>query len=244
MAVHINMALRASGSLLRVPWVPGLTTTSVRWSMYNPTYLEPDPKLEQHVLRKRTPSAEESPGDKSTEDLKAASPFKATRSNHSSSGLHDAAVDKFVSMIMHGGGKLLARTIMLEALERLKREQVTLYHKTPPGERQAIECNPYAIFHKALENCKPILGLKKMIKGGTTYQVPVLLSEQRRRYLAMTWLIAKARLVKEGKRQFMAEKLADEIKQAAEGQGEVVRKKMDLHRQAEGNRAFAHFRWE
>uniref|UniRef100_A0A8C4NFE7 Mitochondrial ribosomal protein S7 n=1 Tax=Eptatretus burgeri TaxID=7764 RepID=A0A8C4NFE7_EPTBU len=212
--------------------------------MYNPTHLEPDPKVEKHVLRTGSSPADDSPDDESREDLKATSPFKATRSNHSSSGLHDAVIDKFVSMMMHGGRKLLARTIMLEVLESLKREQVTLYHKTSPGEREAIECNPYTIFHKALENCKPILGLKKMIKGGTTYQVPVLLSEQRRRYLAMKWLITKARLVKEGKRQFMAEKLANEIKQAAEGQGEVVRKKMDLHRQAEGNRAFAHFRWE
>lgn len=160
-----------------------------------------------------------------------------------------------------------------QTLEHIKRKQVEKYHKAPEGEKEAIECNPYVIFHKAMENCKPIVGLASIQKGGKSYQVrnkaeqlsykadrvpskykhkllilfrltqvPIPLSENRRRFLAMKWMITECRENKH-RRTHMYEKLSQELLAASAQEGNVIKKKFELHKMAEANRAYAHYRW-
>lgn len=164
-------------------------------------------------------------------------------------------------------------TLSFQTLESIKRKQVEKYHKAPQADKEAIECNPYVIFHQALENCKPIVGLASIQKGGKSYQVrndvestssiaelalskrkserlifycssqvPIPLSENRRRFLAMKWMITECRENKH-RRTHMYEKLSQELLAASAQEGNVIKKKFELHKMAEANRAYAHYRW-
>uniref|UniRef100_A0A663LS75 Small ribosomal subunit protein uS7m n=1 Tax=Athene cunicularia TaxID=194338 RepID=A0A663LS75_ATHCN len=149
---------------------------------------------------------------------------------------------KFTNMMMKGGNKVLARSLMSQTLEAIKRKQLEKYHKAPEDEKETIECNPYVIFHQALKNCQPIIGLSNITKGGKTYQVPVPLKDSRKRFLAMKWLITECRENK-SRRMLMPEKLSLELLQAFNNEGPIIKKKHTLHKMAEANRAYAHFRW-
>jgi len=96
------------------------------------------------------------------------------------------------------------------------------------------------VFELALRNATPVLEVKPRRVGGATYQVPVEIKGDRRNSLAMRWLIASAR-ARGG--HSMAEKLAAELRDASQGQGATVKRKDDVHRMAEANKAFAHYRW-
>ena len=96
------------------------------------------------------------------------------------------------------------------------------------------------VFNKALENIMPLLELKVRRIGGANYQVPVEVSEERRRTLGLRWLINYSRLRNE---KTMIERLSAEIIDASKGTGGSVKKKEDIHKMAEANRAFAHYRW-
>ncbi len=135
-------------------------------------------------------------------------------------------VEKLINHVMQSGKKSVARTIVYDALEKVKQiakaEDVT------------------AVFEEAIKNVSPILEVKSRRIGGATYQVPREVRGERRLTLAMRWLIAAAKS-KKGKP--MAEKLAEEIMLATKNEGAAVKKKQDTHRMAEANRAFAHFSW-
>jgi len=126
---------------------------------------------------------------------------------------------------MYGGKKSLATRIVYGAIdlagERAKK----------PG----IE-----VFEEAVKNVTPLLEVRPRRVGGATYQVPMEVRAERRRSLALRWLLASAR-ARNGKS--MVEKLATELLDAAKGQGSAVKKKDDTHRMAEANKAFAHYRW-
>uniref|UniRef100_A0A673JG52 Mitochondrial ribosomal protein S7 n=1 Tax=Sinocyclocheilus rhinocerous TaxID=307959 RepID=A0A673JG52_9TELE len=124
----------------------------------------------------------------------------------------------------------------------LNQKQVEKYHKSPAAKREEIECNPYTVFHQALENCKPIIGLASVQKGGKSYQVPVPLTDNRRRFLVMKWIITECRDNKH-RRTHMYEKLSQELLAAFANEGNVVKRQHDLHKMAEANRAYAHYRW-
>lgn len=143
---------------------------------------------------------------------------------------------------MQDGDKVTARGIMTQTLESIKRKQVEKYHKAPDGSKAEIECNPYSIFHQALENCKPVIGLASIQKGGKHYQVPIPLTDQRRRFLVMKWMIAECRDNKH-RRTLMYEKLSQELLAAYVKEGNVIKKKHEMHKMAEANRAYAHYRW-
>jgi small subunit ribosomal protein S7 len=96
------------------------------------------------------------------------------------------------------------------------------------------------LFKKAIENCKPVLEVKTRRVGGANYQVPVEVNPFRRQSLAIHWIVLYAR-TRAGKS--MTDKLADEILDAANGRGGAVKKREDVHRMAEANKAFAHYRW-
>jgi small subunit ribosomal protein S7 len=134
-------------------------------------------------------------------------------------------ITKFVNMIMRGGKKSVAETIIYRALDRI-------------GEKVTGE--PMDVLDKALENVSPMVEVKSRRVGGATYQVPVEVRASRRTALAMRWLIEASR--KRGEKS-MQLKLAGELMDAAENRGNAVKKREDTHRMAEANKAFAHFRW-
>jgi small subunit ribosomal protein S7 len=99
--------------------------------------------------------------------------------------------------------------------------------------------DPLDTLHKALENAKPRLEVKSRRVGGATYQVPIEVPQERQVSLAMRWLVNFAKK----RRGTMTANLASEIKDAASGQGNAIKKRDDTHKMAQANRAFAHFRW-
>ncbi|XP_054891994.1 28S ribosomal protein S7, mitochondrial [Poeciliopsis prolifica] len=228
--------MAASISGLLKPWTPRVLL--VRWSRYNPYYLEPEVRKEAYSRPESELSAEE----KEEREMKILRPIKAATNSMTSSVFNDPVVSKFINMMMKHGQKTLAREIMMQTLENIKRKQVEKYHKATDGQKDGIECNPYIIFHQALENCKPIVALTSIQRGGKYYQVPVPLTGHRQRYLAMKWMITECRENKH-RRTHMYEKLSQELLAAFEKEGNVIKKKLELHKMAEANRAYAHYRW-
>jgi small subunit ribosomal protein S7 len=134
-------------------------------------------------------------------------------------------VARFINKLMMHGKKSTAERILYDAFGMIESK----VHK-----------NPLDVFEQAVNNATPVLEVKPRRVGGATYQVPVEVGPERRLSLAMRWLVWNARN-RTGKS--MAEKLASELMDAAQGQGATVKKKEDTHRMAEANRAFAHYRW-
>ena len=134
-------------------------------------------------------------------------------------------ITKLINRIMLKGKRSVAEQIVYQALESAGKK---------------LNLPPMDAFNKALGNVKPVLEVKARRVGGATYQVPVEVRTERSVDLAMRWIIQFARLRK-GKPMF--EKLAEEIVAAANSEGSAVKKKVDLHKMAEANRAFAHYRW-
>ena len=132
---------------------------------------------------------------------------------------------KFINVLMVDGKKSTAEAIVYGALE-------TLAQRTG---KDALEA-----FDAALENVRPTVEVKSRRVGGSTYQVPVEVRPTRRNALAMRWVIEAAR--KRGDKS-MALRLANELTDAADNKGAAVKKREDVHRMAEANKAFAHFRW-
>ena len=134
-------------------------------------------------------------------------------------------VTKLINQVMNDGKKGTAEKIITEAFEIIKKST---------GE-EGIE-----VFKKAHENIKPILETKSRRVGGSNYQVPIEVSDSRAQTLSLRWLVNYAR-ARNGKG--MAINLANEIMDAAKGVGGAVKKREDIHRMAEANKAFAHYRW-
>jgi small subunit ribosomal protein S7 len=137
----------------------------------------------------------------------------------------DETVAKFINMLMKNGKKSVAERIVYGALYRVA--------KKAKGE-------PLEIFGKALENVRPVVEVKSRRVGGSTYQVPIEVRPARRTTLAMRWLVDSARKRSE---KSMGLRLASEIFDAFEKKGAAIKKREDVHRMAESNRAFSHFRW-
>lgn len=102
------------------------------------------------------------------------------------------------------------------------------------------EQEPLEVFEQAVTNCKPVLEVKSRRVGGATYQVPIEVRPERRDSVAMRWLTEYSRQRNE---RSMSERLAAELMAAARGEGNAVRRKDEVHRMAEANKAFAHYRW-
>lgn len=135
-------------------------------------------------------------------------------------------VEKFINHIMHNGKKDIARSIVYNAFgEVAKREKVE---------------NPLEVFDQALKNVAPNMEVRSRRVGGANYQVPREVRQERRIFLAMTWIIGAAR---SGKGKPMYLRLADEIIGASKGEGVAVKKRENTHKMAEANKAFAHFAW-
>src|SRR5256886_14799270 len=134
-------------------------------------------------------------------------------------------VTKFVNSMMWGGKKSTAQGIFYESMRQLEKK----------GGDQALK-----LFVKAVENAKPVLEVKSRRVGGANYQVPIEVNPDRRTSLAIRWLVSYARGRGE---KGMIDKLTNELLDAANGRGAAIKKKEDVHRMAEANKAFAHYRW-
>ncbi len=138
----------------------------------------------------------------------------------------DTTVSYFINKVMWDGKKELARNIVYGALEIISKKN---------SRESAL-----SVFKKAIENCKPNLEVRSRRVGGATYQVPVDVRPVRRSSLAIRWIIINSRSRKE---KTMANRLAGELMDAYNKKGSSIKKKEDVHRMAESNRAFSHYNW-
>lgn len=132
---------------------------------------------------------------------------------------------RFINKVMIGGEKSVAQTAVYGALERLERET----------SRPGLE-----VFEQAVRNVTPALEVRSRRVGGATYQVPTEVRPERRLSMALRWMVGSAR-ARTGRP--IAQRLYEELLDASRGQGASVRRREDLHRMAEANRAFVHYRW-
>ncbi len=135
-------------------------------------------------------------------------------------------VEKLINKVMKDGKKSIARWIVYSAFDLVK-------EKTGK--------DPLEVFKKALENVQPEWEVRSRRVGGATYQIPIECIPKRKLHLGLKFLVSSARDRKD--KRTMIEKLAEEIIEASEGKGSAVRKKEELHRIAEANKTFAHYRW-
>jgi len=135
-------------------------------------------------------------------------------------------VAKFINMVMLEGKKSIAEKIVYSAFEIIK--------------QQTNEVDVLKVFHKAIDNARPRLEVKPRRVGGATYQVPIEVRQDRGTSIALRWIRDFA---KNKKGKTMEVKLAEEIIAAFKGEGSCIKKRDDVHKMAEANKAFAHFRW-
>jgi small subunit ribosomal protein S7 len=133
--------------------------------------------------------------------------------------------EKFVNSMMWDGKKATAQNIFYSAMDTI---------------RERTGDDPLKLFKKAVENAKPLLEVKTRRVGGANYQVPVEVNADRRTSLAIRWLIIYSRGRAE---KGMVDKLSNELLDASNNRGAAIKKKEDVHRMAEANKAFAHYRW-
>ena len=132
---------------------------------------------------------------------------------------------KFINQIMLDGKKGIAQNIVYGAFDIIEKK---------------LGKDPMEVFTTALENVKPVLEVKARRVGGSTYQVPLEIRPERRQTLAIRWMVAFAKARGE---KTMVERVAGEIMDAYNNSGNSIKKKEDMHRMAEANKAFAHYRW-
>lgn len=138
---------------------------------------------------------------------------------------HDKLVTKFINNMMQDGKKSLSERIFYSSMDLMQAKESE---------------DSLVLFKKAVENTKPILEVKSRRVGGATYQVPVEVRSDRKQALSIRWLLSSAKARTE---RTMEEKLANELIDAANKRGAAIKKKEDVHRMAEANKAFAHYRW-
>lgn len=135
-------------------------------------------------------------------------------------------VARFINTLMWDGKKSVARDTVYRALDEIKNRDGA--------------ADPLAVFEMAIQNVSPSIETRSRRVGGANYQVPVEVRAERRRALAFRWILAVAR---KGKGKPMYKKLADELIAASKSEGDAIKKREDVHRMAESNRAFAHLAW-
>ena len=134
-------------------------------------------------------------------------------------------IPKLINCIMFDGKKVVAEKIIYDAIEKIKKKSKE---------------EPINIFNEAINNIKPTVEVRSRRVGGATYQVPVEVKNKRAQALAIRWLVESARKRKD---KHMSDKIFNELYDAYEKKGAAVKKREDVHKMAESNKAFTHFRW-
>ncbi|MCB1191398.1 MAG: 30S ribosomal protein S7 [Leptospiraceae bacterium] len=137
----------------------------------------------------------------------------------------DPVITKFINCLMYSGKKSVAESIFYDAMEIVKTK---------------TNSEPYEVFKEALSNVKPEVEVKSRRVGGVTYQVPIEVRPERKMALGIKWIIKYSRARNE---KSMSAKLAGEILEAHKGTGASIKKKEDIRKMAEANKAFSHYRW-
>ena len=210
-------------------WTPFISGT--RNNLYPDTYLDP-------IYSREELDRLESEGK--LEELKVM-PVKPATSTMSGSVYDDPLLKHFTNMVMMWSNRKLARELIFESFAEIKRVQLKKYHSVPDNEKTSIELNPLNIFKEAIENCQPVLALTPVKKGGITYQVPTPITPKKSQWMSMKWIIMASR-DKEGEISFV-EQLSKELLDAYNREGRVYKRKQDLHKICENNKAYAHYRW-
>jgi small subunit ribosomal protein S7 len=146
------------------------------------------------------------------------------RKNYSDPKYRSEVVSKFINSIMYDGKRSTAEKILYTALDKIKSKNE----------------DPIKVFNSAVNNVRPNLEVRSRRVGGATYQVPVEVKSNRSQALALRWILTAS---KKRKNKTMAEKIFFELVDASQNKGSAVKKKEDVHKMAESNKAFAHFRW-
>jgi len=146
------------------------------------------------------------------------------RKNYSDPKYRSEVVSKFINSIMYDGKRSIAEKILYTALDKIKSKNE----------------DPIEVFNLAVNNVRPNLEVRSRRVGGATYQVPVEVKSNRSQTLALRWILAAS---KKRKNKTMAEKIFFELVDASQKKGSAFKKKEDVHKMAESNKAFAHFRW-
>lgn len=150
----------------------------------------------------------------------------APRREQSPDPIYDSVlVSQFVSKVMRDGKRALAERIVYDALNQIEAKTGS---------------EPISTLKRAVDNVKPQLEVRSRRVGGATYQVPVEVRPRRANTLAIRWLVGYSRQRREST---MADRLANELLDASNGVGSAIKRREDLHKMAESNRAFAHYRW-
>ena len=134
-------------------------------------------------------------------------------------------LSKFINFMMYDGEKGIAEKIIYKALDQIKKK---------------TNEDPIKVFNEAINKVRPNLEVRSRRVGGSTYQIPVEVKTKRSQTLALRWLLDASR---KRKNKTMSEKLFSELMDAYEGKGSAIKKREDVHRMAESNKAFAHYRW-
>jgi len=135
------------------------------------------------------------------------------------------ALSKFINSIMYDGKRFTAEKIVYNALDKIK---------------EKTKIDPIKVFNDAINNVRPNLEVRSRRIGGATYQVPVEVKSKRSQALALRWLLEATR---KRKNKTMSEKLFYELMDASQRKGSAIKKREDVHKMAESNKAFAHYRW-
>jgi len=205
-----------------------LSTSSNHLAQYGPSWVDPNPDPESYIV--------------DVNDELSKVKLKAAPSSQTYSAYYDSTLHNFKAHILKQGKQALASKIMRQTLEHIKCVQIKKYNATPDLEKDDVELNPLVIFHTALENAKPIVGVKRLTRGAQAYQVPYPLSPQQQFFMTVKWMLNH---VRSGKPNTPAAiRLGNELLAAYNGEGVAMKRKQELHKLAESNRAYAHFRWK
>ena len=169
--------------------------------------------------------------------------IKCLQSDQSPVIYRDHVVDKLIRVILKDGKKEIARTAVYDALEIIKRRQYRQWIKAATEEEKSkIELNPFIIANTAIRNCRPLMKLQGVTRGGTTYQVPFPIEESEAEFRAMKMMREICRQKTHHGETHLKDILANELLAASKNEGFTIQTKQELHKQCEANRAFAHYR--
>jgi len=200
------------------------------FSMYSDRFVDPLPDPQHY--------ADNPPSDEDEISLKL---VKAAPTNQTYSVFYDPDYAKFERLVLKQGKGLIANSILKKTMAHIKHVQVKKYHEASEAEKSTIEVNPLKVFHEALNNVKPIVSVRNLKHGANTYRVPHMLNPDKQFFIASKWMLE---FIRSGKPDTPASlRLGNEVLAAYNYQGHSVKKKVELHKIAEANRAYAHFRW-
>ncbi|XP_060071378.1 small ribosomal subunit protein uS7m-like [Ylistrum balloti] len=204
------------------------TFIQVRSKWYSAQYLEPT--INEKELKKPVTAT----------DPRLFRPIMAPRTEQSLSFTYVPEVQKFINILMRKGKKELSRNLLEETFKKVKVIQLKKYKKANKDEQSEIELNPVNVFLEAVENCRPNVHTTRVMRGGVWYEVPIACNPETQTYKAMTFLI-KSAAEKDRKAKF-PDMLAKELIEASNNEGKSVKRKQDLLKRCDDNKAFASFR--